>query len=330
MKVSSIIDIVDGVKLNSPSISFIYSIKLEAKRVKEGDLFVAKNLRDIDLAIENGAFLILVDSNVTITDFEIAWIKVDNLDEALIKLIRFKLSNYDLSAFNCKNTVFSFIHCLKNSSNSSLKLIRNINDALKILDNIEDEDRLVFCDNSFMNKLYPKNHQLKTVDKNQIKNIIEHTIFETSFTYKDIYFSKIRVSKLYISDFLTAWEFIEEEVDFAKLKNSILLRPIFVDRFINQVEFGKSNKFLIIQENIDFIEKEINYLKRSYKFGTKLFITNRYINNFYAKQIIIEDINEVKEYLKQNQFNAAYLIGFKYEQIIELLNSKQMQTTLLF
>ncbi|PHO08868.1 peptidoglycan synthetase [Malaciobacter canalis] len=330
MKVSSIIDIVDGETLNSPSISFIYNIKLEALKVKEGDLFVAKNLDDINLAIENGAFLILVDSNVKVTDFEIAWIKVNNLDEALIKLIRFKLSNYDLYAYNCKKTIFNFIHCLKNSHNTQIKLIKNIDDALKILDYIEDKDKLIFCNNKLMNNLYPKNQQIPFVKKEDIKNIIKHTIFETSFTYKDIYFQKIKVSTLYIEELLSAWEFLNDEVDFSKLKNSTLLRPLFVDKFINQTEFGKSNKFLIVQEDSDFIEEEINYLKTNYKFGIKLFITNKYINNFFAKQIILEDIYKVKDYLKENQFNAAYLIGYKYEDVFEIINQKQMQTTLAF
>ena len=38
MQISSILDIVDGELLNSPSISFIYSIKTNAKKIKEGDL----------------------------------------------------------------------------------------------------------------------------------------------------------------------------------------------------------------------------------------------------------------------------------------------------
>ncbi len=92
MQISSILDIVDGSLLNSPSISFIYSIKTKVNKVKEGDLFITKNLDDIELAIKNGAFAIILEENYPIIDNEIAWIKVNNIDLTIIKLIRFIFS----------------------------------------------------------------------------------------------------------------------------------------------------------------------------------------------------------------------------------------------
>ena len=78
MKISSIVDIIDGSLLNSPSIPFIYSIKTNVRKIKEGDLFIAKNSDDIELAIKNGAFAIIIEKNLPIIDNEIAWIKVVN------------------------------------------------------------------------------------------------------------------------------------------------------------------------------------------------------------------------------------------------------------
>ena len=100
MQISSILDIVDGSLLNSPSISFIYSIKTNSHKVKEGDLFIAKNTNEIELAIKNGAFAIIIDTNVPIIDNEIAWIKVKNIDLSIIKLIRFKLAMFNLKIEN--------------------------------------------------------------------------------------------------------------------------------------------------------------------------------------------------------------------------------------
>lgn len=105
MQISSILDIVDGSLLNSPSISFIYSIKTNALKVKEGDLFIAKNINEIELAIKNGAFAIILDTNVPIIDNEIAWIKVKNIDISIIKLIRFKLAIKDIDAYFCEKNV---------------------------------------------------------------------------------------------------------------------------------------------------------------------------------------------------------------------------------
>lgn len=329
MKISSIIDIIDGEKLNSPSISFIYTFKTNASKIKEGDLFFAKDKDQIQLAINNGAFAIIVDTTITITDYEIAWIKVEDIDEAMIKLVRFKLSNYDLKVYTCDLITFDYIKTLKNSHQTNKKLIsHNIESSLKILEEINNEDTLIFNNSELMHKLYPKNSTLN-FEKLEVNNVVEHTIFETSFTYNDIYFSKIRVPQLYLKNFICAYNFLNDELDLAKLKNSSLLKPIFIDKHINQLEYGKSNKFIIVQEDLKLIEKEITYLKSKYKYAKALFITNTYINNFFAKQHIIEDVKEVKEFLKTQEFNAAYIIGHNYNKLQDLIKVQENQLTLL-
>ncbi len=329
MNISSIIDIVDGEKLNSPSISYIYSIQTEAKKIKQGDLFIAKNIEDIPTAIENGAFAIIIDTNTSILDFEIAWIKVNNLQEAIIKLIRFKLSHFDLDVFYSDIVTFNYIKILKNSLNTQIKIIENyLDDFLLTIDDIKNKTILIFDNKKLINKLYPKNKEIKVLTF-KYENLIEHTIFESSFTYKELFFSKIRVPSLYINEFLTAYYFLEEEKDLIKLKNSLLLKPIFVDKFLNQVEIGKSNKFILIQNNPTLLEKEINYLNNKYKYGKIIIITSKYINNFFVKQNNIDDITKLKKFLLQSQFNAAYIIGYTSEEILNILNTKQTQLTLL-
>ena len=59
MQISSLIDIIGGRLLNSPSISFIYSFKTDPSKVNEGDLFIARTINDIPLAVQNGAFAIV-------------------------------------------------------------------------------------------------------------------------------------------------------------------------------------------------------------------------------------------------------------------------------
>lgn len=41
-----------------------------------------------------------------------------------------------------------------------------------------------------MDKLYPKNQDIK-VSKFKYENLVEHTIFESSFTYKELFFLKL-------------------------------------------------------------------------------------------------------------------------------------------
>ena len=123
MQISSILDIVDGSLLNSPSISFIYSIKTNAKKVKEGDLFISKDINEIELAIKNGAFAIILEINSPILDNEIAWIKVKNIDDCIIKLIRYKLSILNLEAYSCDKVTYQLLKIYSSAFLKSIKLI---------------------------------------------------------------------------------------------------------------------------------------------------------------------------------------------------------------
>ncbi|NQY54367.1 MAG: peptidoglycan synthetase, partial [Campylobacteraceae bacterium] len=154
MKISSLIDIIEGELINSPSISFIYNIKTNAKKVNEGDLYIAKNPNDLALAIKNGAFAIIYDFYTPILDKEIAWIQVKSYKDALIKIFRFKLSTLDLEAYSCNTITYDLLNIYKNKS---FKFISsNLENCIKIIENIKDKDILFSCDENLLNKIYPK------------------------------------------------------------------------------------------------------------------------------------------------------------------------------
>ena len=330
MQISSILDIVDGSLLNSPSISFIYSIKTKANRVKEGDLFITKNLEDVEIAIKNGAFAIIIEENYPIIDNEIAWIKVNNIDLTIIKLIRFKLSTKNLRAYYCKKSTYDLLKIYTNSFYKNIRLIPDSLDGFfKYIDNIENDDILISHNETILNKIYPKsiyfdgNIQLERID-----NLIEHSLFETTFSYKNIYYSRIKISSLYLEDFLKVFTFLNENLDLSKLKSFNNMKAIFLDRNINIVEFGKSDKFIICQNHAVLYENEISYIKNKFKYAKTIFIASSNINISNKDILIISNLEELKPLLKNNTFNGVYIIGFNYEEILEYLMKSEKLSTL--
>ncbi len=330
MQISSILDIVDGSLLNSPSISFIYSIKTNVLKVKEGDLFITKNLDEIRLAIKYGAFAIITETNTEIIDNEIAWIKVKNIDTAIIKLIRFKLAIKNLKAFYCNKITYDLLKIYSSNFSKDIKLIPNkLEDLFKYLDEINDKDIIISSKKDILNKIYPNNENFDQIYNNSsIKNLIEHSLFETSFSYENRFFSRLRLSSLYISNFLNIYKFLNENIDLSKLKIFNNFKPIFVDKNLNLLEFGKSDKFIICQKNIDLYENEISYIKEKYKYAKTIFISTSYNSSLQEKeQILINDLEELKPILRKQNFNAIYIMGFNYKEIYEyFLKSEKTQT----
>ena len=330
MQISSILDIVDGSLLNSPSISFIYSIKTNALKVKEGDLFIAKNINEIDLAIRNGAFAIIFDTNVPIIDNEIAWIKVKNIDISIIKLIRFKLAIKNIEAFYCNKIIYDLLKIYSTHFSKNVRLVPNkLENTFRFIDEIEDNDILISCNKNILDNIYPKNKDFDHINKlNEIDNLIEHSLFETSFSYENVYFSRLKISSLYITDFLKVFNFFKQNLDLTKLKSFYNFKPLFLDRNLNLVEFGKSDKFIICQNNEDLYENEIYYMKKQYKYAKNIFITSSYIDYLSKdEQILMTDIEQLKPILRKLKFNGIYILGFNYNEVYEyLIKSENIQT----
>lgn len=329
MKISSIVDIVDGELLNSPSISFINNISSDANKVKTSDMFIAKNIEDLKIALQNGAYAVIFEKDFKVIDNEIAFIKVKNLELALLKIVRYKLSTLKIKSYFCTDETFDMLKLYQNNHTKPIFLIsKNIEKAFKFIDDIKDGDILISKNKKLLESIYPDSKEFeKKLDENSIKNLIKHSLFELSFSYKDIYFSKLRLSKIYLNSFLNIYDFFKGNIDISKLKLYSNFKAIFIDKDFQPIESGKSDSFIICQTNKNLIPIEIAYLKNEFKYAKTIFVSKYKISFLDEKeQIIINNIEDLKNILKNLKFNCVYLIGFTNQESFEFLqNSQKLQ-----
>ena len=330
MKISSIVDIVDGELLNSPSISFINNISSDANKVKTSDMFIAKNIEDLKIALQNGAYAVIFEKDFEVIDNEIAFIKVKNLELALLKIVRYKLSTLKIESYFCNDQTFDMLKLYQNNNTKPIFLIsKNIEKIFKFLDDIKDDDILISKNKKLLESIYPDSKEFeKKLDENSIKNLIKHSLFELSFSYNDLYFSKLRLSKIYLNSFLNIYDFFKGNIDISKLKLYSNFKAIFIDKDFQPIESGKSDSFIICQTNKNLISIEIAYLKNEFKYAKTIFVSNYKISFLDEKeQIIINNIEDLKNILKNLKFNCVYLIGFTNQESFEFLqNSQKLQT----
>ena len=329
MKISSIVDIVDGELLNSPSISFINNISSDANKVKTSDMFIAKNIEDLKIALQNGAYAVIFEKDFEVIDNEIAFIKVKNLELALLKIVRYKLSTLKIKSYFCTDETFDMLKLYQNNHTKPIFLIsKNIEKTFKFIDDIKDGDILISKNKKLLESIYPDSKDFeKKLDENNIKNLIKHSLFELSFSYKDIYFSKLRLSKIYLNSFLNIYDFFKGNIDISKLKLYSNFKAIFIDKDFQPIESGKSDSFIICQTNKNLIPIEITYLKNEFKYAKTIFVSKYKISFLDEKeQIIINNIEDLKNILKNLKFNCVYLIGFTNQESFEFLqNSQKLQ-----
>ena len=123
MRLENVLALTYGKLINTPFVSSFTTVTLDAKSVKRGDLFMAFDEESIEEAILNGAYGIVFCKPTQISDSEIAWIKVANLEDALARLLRFKLIDTNSQIYETNDIVIelalqimtesSFCRCLK-------------------------------------------------------------------------------------------------------------------------------------------------------------------------------------------------------------------------
>ncbi len=329
MQISSIVDIVEGELVNSPSISFIYNIKTKVNKIQEGDLFISNNKDEIKEALNKGAFGIIFDCEIDILDNEIAWIKVDDVNSSLTKLIRFKLSTFELNAYHCNDFTFELLALFTKNGEHNIKLIsNNLEDDIGILEDIENYKTIICSNEKILNNIYPKNFAFNNI-KYDIKNLIEHSLFETTFSYEDSYFPRVKLSSLYINDFLNVYIFLNKNIDINKLKKINTFKPLFIDKYFKLIDYGYSDKFIISQTNGNLAVNEINYINNKYKYArTFIFIRKGFYKSNDSSFYTIDSLDEIKNILSNKKFNAIYILGFNHDEI-NIFTTKNSSKVLL-
>jgi len=323
VQISSIIDIVEGELLNSPSISFIYNIKTQINKIHEGDLFIASNEYEIQNALSRGAFGILYDFDTNIVDNEIAWIKVKSINYAISKLIRYKLSNLDLEAFYCNKITYEILSLFIRQNDENIRLISNdFTNEIDLFDNFENIDNVktIICQNKEkLDGIYPNNSNFNHTQY-AVKNLLEHSLFETTFSCGKSYFPRLKLPSLYINNFLEVYSFLNNDLDVNRLKKIDSFRPLFIDKYFKLIEYGSSDKFILSHTDVSQATIEIKHLKDKYTYA-KTFIFAKGIVNMDNEYIDhrVSNLVEIKDFLHTKKFNAVYIIGFTKEEITNFI-----------
>ncbi|VAY86654.1 hypothetical protein MNB_ARC-1_32 [hydrothermal vent metagenome] len=316
MQISSVVDIVNGQLLNEPYISSIVQIHDSVKKIRVGDLFIVKNKNDITTAIQNGAFAILLDFDVEICDFEIAWIKVEDIVSSQIKLLRFMLSNKNIQTYYCDTISFELFNIYSSVNKNLILLSNDIDIDFKKLKNINNTNIILSDNRKYIKNIQPL-HQNFEIDKHSIQNLVQNSLFYVTFLFNNKLYHKIKLTSIYIDHFLSVENFLGEKLDTNRLKLFNYFAPIFINSNCEIVEFGKSNKFILTNNKASLINNEIDFLKDNYGYANIEVIDN-----------IIDD-DKLFKLIKTTNFNALYIKGKHRESMMNILQKNTRMANIL-
>lgn len=333
MRLVNVLALTNGLLVNDPFVSNFTNIISDAKAIKRGDLFIAFEKDNIKIAIENGAYGIIYDKPSKILDDEIAWIKVDDVSDALKRLLRFRLVDKELSVYKTDEVTIKLAFQIM--IDPKLMIVAgDIQNIFKMLWNIENQSIILFspqlCDEAIFTNvnIFPSLNQVKLFIK-------EHTLFETTFIYKDKLYERQMISPLFIKNLENLIAFLElNNIDFRLRKFTQLdnFEAIFLNNKFQIKEFGSTERVAILENNSNLFSQEVAFLQK---------------NTTWAKSIVLipEDFNTIDiscdnlfrykstkgifSLLKKYSFNFALIFG-RDKSIFEYAPVHSVQLTLDF
>ena len=331
MRLENILALTNGVLKNDPFVKNFENIVFNIKHLKRGDLFVAFEEDMIQDAVHAGAYGIIFDTTADISDTEIAWIKVDSCENALIRLLRFRLIEKDVRVYKCNEIVLKL--ALQVSTDSHCIVVYGDAQSIyKQLWNLEDKATLLFCPQMSDSNIFTDVHELVVTEVEPI-TIMEQTLFETSFIYDDVFYERQSISPFfmpYLEELLHLYKSLKINYKLKKFTPIEHFEAVFVSKKFEIKEFGTSENVLIFEPNSELIGLEIAFLQKNATWARSIFVVPYSVDGVDDSNVLIyENTNQILEILKNNDFHFALVVGVD-KSILSAPITNQAQLTLEF
>ncbi|WP_104690958.1 hypothetical protein [Helicobacter heilmannii] len=112
MDVCEVVAVTRGFLESEPFVRAFTNATSRLERVKKGSLFAAFNPACIEEAVRLGAYGVLFEKQAQISDPEIAWICVENLQEAVFKLLYYKFLDAPITPYQLSSLELEMFHKL--------------------------------------------------------------------------------------------------------------------------------------------------------------------------------------------------------------------------
>ena len=331
MRLQNVLALTHGKLINEPFVNIFTNIVLQAKDVKRGDLFMAFDVLDIQEALFNGAYGVIFNKPTQISDDEIAWIKVKECEDALKRLLRFRLIEKDVTVYECNEIVLKLSFQVITEPNF-IAVNGDIKSIHKQLWHVDNNSTLLFCHKMCDKNIFTDIKQLPTTAIEPI-TIMEQTLFETSFIYDNTFCERQLISPFfmpYLEELLHLYKILKINYRLRKFTPINHFEAVFTNKNFEIKEFGTSDKVLIFESNTDLVEQEISFLQKNASWANLIYLIPHAVDGIEDENIFIyESSNKIIDILKNNSFHFALIIGVD-KSILSKPITNQAQLTLDF
>ncbi|MFT2638373.1 ferrochelatase [Helicobacter pylori] len=306
---------------NTPSISYFNSIVLSLNKVQKGSLFVAKDHTLIPKALELGAYGILYAGEYPLSDRDVAWIKLKDIEHSLNHLFKFCLLNERVVGallspieleIASKIMVSDFVWCLKES--------------------LEDLFIIEGCKIAFFDKLewlhlFYKQERLKEDLKESRLIVLNQSFFCSVLVYEKQEY-ELKMPCIFLEPLKRVIQLCEKlqiEFDLNLLgKKEYPLdhcKPFFVNKNLEIAPYGATARVIVAETSKELFEMMLQKALETLSWGKIVVFCRKNSAVFFKKAnpYFYTTQNNLKEQLKNLAFNFAFIYGISSHHLESLL-----------
>ncbi len=306
---------------NTPSISYFNSIVLSLSKVQKGSLFVAKDHTLIPKALELGAYGILYAGEYPLSDRDVAWIKLKDIEHSLNHLFKFCLLNERVVGallspieleIASKIMVSDFVWCLKES--------------------LEDLFIIEGCKIAFFDKLewlhlFYKQERLKEDLKESRLIVLNQSFFCSTLVYEKQEY-ELKMPCIFLEPLKRVIQLCEKlqiEFDLNLLgKKEYPLdhcKPFFVNKNLEIALYGATARVIVAETSKELFEMMLQKALETLSWGKIVVFCRKNSATFFKKAnpYFYTTQNNLKEQLKNLAFNFAFIYGISSHHLESLL-----------
>ncbi|TLD97464.1 hypothetical protein LS71_001555 [Helicobacter jaachi] len=325
MRVNEVVEITKGALLTTPSITAFLRIVCDARVVQKGDLFIAKDKSQIPHAIAAGAYGIICTPHTEVSDAEIAWIVVENMQECLTRLIRYKLL--------AKNITTIYVSAIEYAIAKEIvcdERARFCNEDLyAFIELLNDEIAFIFTHNEQILELSFEALKAHIPNKRPFL-VLSHTLFDSTIFYKSAHY-RINLPKLFFNELSAVLNVCEnKQIQYAlsHFKHIPFFKPNFLNSLGQVIEYGQASKVAIAEKDIEQFKKYMAYIANNATWGRILFLVPLvYLELFnqIGQTFAYKTDDELCEYIHNENFNFALILGIDDTSLMHALSTHRKQ-----
>ncbi|MGL2724537.1 ferrochelatase [Helicobacter pylori] len=307
---------------NTPSISYFNSIVLSLNKVQKGSLFVAKDHTLIPKALELGAYGILYAGEYPLSDRDVAWIKLKDIEHSLNHLFKFCLLNERVVGallspieleIASKIMVSDFVWCLKES--------------------LEDLFIIEGCKIAFFDKLewlhlFYKQERLKEDLKESRLIVLNQSFFCSALVYEKQEY-ELKMPCIFLEPLKRVIQLCEKlqigfDLNLLGKKEYPLdhCKPFFVNKNLEIAPYGATARVIVAETSKELFETMLQKALETLLWGKIVVFCRKNSAVFFKKAnpYFYTTQNNLKEQLKNLAFNFAFIYGTSSYHLESLLN----------